>query len=361
MAGSDPNLPTRFTGTFIASSMSNSHLHAAPLSVSTSMAQQIVGNSIQLADKPILGPAAVQAQTRQAADGSASQADAASAADLNAATHRSPCQASIAMSAADVEASTEECHRSSDSALEGDAEAEANRAGNAVSRAASPPFFFEGNAGEDSLVEFGDTKASSDVTETAMPQRQESTASCLLGSHHQQKAMRNHDQDSNTVSIGFTAQASSQPQQQQQQLGLSRTAASRAEAQPSALWGSQAASLCSKEQTHAAPHAAPHGAAAAAAATLHRPVQQQACGKSLSAQRGGANSAAALTQLTKDTARGQGAGALGPDVAGNSRTKENEDVGMASVVRQVGDAQSRLHRQTALQSTKPATSSKVFG
>ena len=334
------------------------------------MAQQIVGDSVQLADKPILGPAAVQAQTRQAADGSASQADAASAADLNAATHRSPCRASIAMSAADVEASTEECHKTSDSALEGDAEAEANRAGNAVSRAASPPFFFEGDAEEDSLVEFGDTKASSDVTETAIPQRQESTASCLLGSHHQQKAMRNHDQDSNTVSLGFTAQASSQPQpQQQQQLGLSRAAASRAEVQPSALWGSQAASLCSKEQTHAAPHGtphgapygAPHGAAAAAAATLHRPERQQACGKSLSAQRVGANSAAAATQLTKDTARGQGAGALGPDVAGNSRSKENEDVGMASVVRQVGDAQSRLHRQTALQSTKPATSSKVFG
>ena len=178
VAGSNPNFSTRITGRPGASIMTDSHVSTAPLSVSTSIAQQIVGDSIQLADKPILGPTAMQPQKRQTSDDSFSQADAASAADLNAATPRSSCRASIAPSATDLEVLAWESHRSSDPAWGG--VAEANRAIKHVSRAASPPFFFEGDAGEDSLVDFGDTRVSSDASDITMPQRQESMASCIL-------------------------------------------------------------------------------------------------------------------------------------------------------------------------------------
>ena len=353
-AGSNPKLSARLTGRPAASTMTKSHVPAAPLSGSTSIAQQVVGEGIQLADEPILAPTATQSQTRQTTDNSASQADAASATDLNAVSHTSSCRASIATSAADMEALTGESHRSSGSALGGITEAYG--AGNTVSRAASPPFFLEGDAGEDSLVDFGDTKMSSDASEITMPQHQESTASCLLElDTQQQHAVRNQHQDANTLSLAFTAQASSQ-QQQQQQLGSSRKAASGADVQPNALRRSQAAWLCSTEQT---PGVA-HDARAAAAATLPCPVLQQACSKSLNAQQTGVHNAAASRLLTKDTASGQQAGVLAPSVAGNSGSKENEDVGVARVVRQVGDAQSGLERQTALQWTKPTTSSKVF-
>ena len=326
--------------------MTNSHLPVAPLSVSTSIAQQVVGESIQLADKPILGPAVVQSQKKQTTDDSASQADAASAADLSAATHRSSCRTSIAPSATDMEALAGESHRSSDSALGG--VAEANRARSNVFRAASPPFFFEGDAGEDSLVNFGGTGVSSDASDNTMPQRQQSTASCILEvGTHQQKAVGNHHQAADAVSLCYTAQGPSQ----QQQLELSQ-----AEAQPHALQGSQAASLCSKEQAQGVAH----DAVASAAATLPCPVLQQACGKFLNAQWIGVNTSAASTQLTKETALSRQAGVLCPTVAGNSGRKENDDVGMARVMKQTGDARYRLDRQTAPQSTKPITSSKVI-
>lgn len=353
MAGSKPDFSTRFTGRPSAIGTTHSLVPAAHLSVSTSIAQQFVGDSIQLADKPILGPAAMQPQKRQMTDNSASQADAASAADLNAATHRSSCCASFAPSAMDTEAMTGARHTSSDPMLGG--VAEANRAGNAVCRAASPPFFFEGDAGEDSLVDFGPVPLASDASEVTAVQCQESTASLLPEiTTHWQKAVTSPHQDPSTVGLGFTAPASSQPQQKQQQLGLSCMAASRFEVQPNASRVSQAASLCSKEQTPIV------ALAAAAAATLPCPVLQQASGKSLNAQRIGVDIAAASTQLTKVTVPGQPAGVLAPSLPGNSGSKENEDVGMARVVRQVGNAHPRLDRQTALQSTKPTTSSKVM-
>ena len=354
-AGSNLNLSTRFTGAPGASTMTHSHVCAVPLSVSTSIAQQAVGDSSQLADKPILGPAAMQPQKRQTTDDSASQADASSAADLNAATHRSSCGVSIATNAANTEGLTGARHRSSDSEIGG--VAEANRAGNAVCRAASPPFFFEGDAGEDSLVDFEKVLVASDASEVTVSQCQKSTASCLPEVTSQwQKAVSNPHQEASTVCLGVNAQASSQPQQQQQQLGSSRTAAPRFEAQPNASRGSQAAALCSEERTQGV---------ARAPATLPRPVVQQASGKSLSAQQIGVDSAAtaaaaASTQLNKDTVPGQQAGVLDPAVPGNSGSKENEDVGMARVVRRVGGAHSRLDRQTALEPTKPTTSSKVI-
>lgn len=324
-------------------------------SASTSIAQQLVGNNIQLADKPILGSAAMQPWGKQTSDNKAIQADDASAAELSAATHRGSCHAIVAVSACETEILAVDNHRSNDSVVE--SVAKADRAASAISRAASPPLFVEGDVGEDSLVDFGDSAESSGACGVTMvPQHQESTASSLLEAGAQrQGAVSNRHPCADATGSGVGAQANCQLQQQQP--GPSCTAASGVRIQPIALRGSQAASLCSNKQAQAVAHDA------AAAAMPPCPVLQPASGKLLNAHLvvGPGDAAAPSSQLVKDTASGREARAAVPSVARNSGSKENDEVGMARVVRRVGNTHSRLDRPTVLQPAKPTTSSKVTG
>ena len=321
------------------------------------MAQQVVGDNIQLADKPILGTAAMQPQVleRQTSnDGrrQAVQAAAATSADLNEATYRSWCCESIATSAGDV---VGESYRSSD--LASGVTVEADRAENAVSRAASPPFFFEEDAGGESLVDLGMAGAAPEPTQPLY--RERTGGFSLEGNAQPQKAaaaaaVRDHHQHANIVRSGLATRASSQ----HQQLGSSCAAADRGESQPIVLRGSQPATLCCKEQTQAVAHNA-----AAAAAILPLPVLRGASRKPFDARQAelSVDTAAPTRELAKHTASSQQAGVLVSTVCRDSGDKENEEVGMARVVRRVGDARSRLDKQTVVPPTKPVTSSKVSG
>ena len=353
-AASNPNSFAKCIGRLGAGDMTCSHAPAVSPSASTSIAQQLVGSDVQLADKPILGSAALQPWDKQTSEDNASQADTASAGDLSAATHRGSCCASVATSACGTKIPVGDSYRSSDSVVEN--VAEADRATSAFSRAASPPLFFEGEVGEDSLVDFGATEGSNGACNvTAVSQHEESTASSLVEADAQrQKAVSNRHQCANARGSGVGAQATSQ-QQQQQHLGLSCTAASGVHIQPNAPPGPQALLLCSKKQAQAVAHDA------AAAATPPRLVLQPASGKLLNAQQVEVpgDAAAAPAQLVKDSASGREARAAIPSVARNSGSKENEEVGMARVVRRAANAHSRLDRPTVLQPTKPTTSSKV--
>lgn len=363
MAGSNPKSSSRFTGRLGAATTTHNHMPAAPFSVSSSMAQQVVGDSIQLADKPILGTAAMQPQVleRQTSNDcrrQAVQAAAATSADLNEATDRSWCCESVATSAATTGDVVGESYRSSD--LASGVTVEADRAGNAVSRAASPPFFFEEDAGGESLVDLGGTWMAGAAPEPTQPLYQERTAGFSLeGNAQPQKAaaaaaVRDHHQHANTARSGLATQASSQ----RQQLGSSCAAADRGESQPIVLRGSQPATLCCKEQTQAVAHNA-----AAAAAILPLPVLRGASRKPFDARQAelSVDTAAPTRELAKHTASSQQAGVLVSTVCRDSGDKENEEVGMARVVRRVGDVRSRLDKQTVVPPTKPVTSSKVSG
>lgn len=345
-----PGLSSRANGRPAASCPAQRQVPAASLSVSSAVAQQADGVSIHLADKPVLGPAAMQLQRQQALK-ACSRHDvptaAASGADLHEVTDASLCCEPGAAAAAASE-TLGGSHSSGGCGV-----MELSKAGDAVARAASPPFFFEGDAGEDSLIDMGEVWEACAVSQNTLSRCQENTAGSVLeaGSTRQQAAaaVPEHHRAVNTV--GQHSGLSTQTPSERQQLGASSTAAAacQVEGQGNALQDLQAAS---NQQTQAVAHNA-------AAAMGPQPVLRKAPGKLHTRQAGALLDTAAAVRLVKATAAGPKAGVMGSTVSGNSESKENEDVSMAQVVRQVRNGHSRLDKQTVVQPVKPTMSSKV--
>lgn len=310
-----------------------SQVPAASLSVTRAMAQRAVGHSIQLADKPILGAATVQPQGRQ---------------------ETSACSRHA------VATALAEGHRSDESALGGAVDTE--RAGNAVSRAASPPFFLEGDAGEDSLMDVGEIWEPCAASETTTSRCQhENTAGSLLEAKSKPQtaaaagaALPDHQPAVNPGHSAPTIQALSLHQQP----GSPCSAAVQVEAQPIALKGLHTASQWSRDLTQPVTHSSETNTI-----VLPQTVQRAALGKPQSQQAGALldTAAAPTAGLGKHTAAGPQAEVVVCTGSGNSKGKENEEVGMARAVRRVRDAESRLDRQSVVQPVKPIASSKVSG
>ena len=308
-------------------------------------------DGIRLSDKPVLGPAAMQPQPMPAASARSStrvfQPDAALKADLGGprATNRSLSCESIATSAA-TEALLADTDRTCNSILT--ATAEADRAGPA--RASSPPFCFEEDAGEDSLVDLGDISSAHTASVTALPELANSKTDAVLQvSRPWQSVARaqHHHQPLHAMS----AEASSQEASTQDQLGLLESVAAKVASQ--SVRRGPLIGLQKRE------HAGPVGQeAASVSATASQSAVPRMSTEALHVQQAAAPvtiAAASAPQLMK-AGLGQQESSIAA-VSGGSN--EIEEVGMARAVRRAGPASAQKDTQTVAKPPKPASSSKV--
>lgn len=338
--GSNAPLASRLVNKLAACSSAQEHAPGASAFVGESIAQQMVGDGIQLSDQPVLGPAGMQPQASNTGN-HAFQSAAALQPDLTAASDRSSACASVATTAA-TEALLADSHRSSNTALTG--EAEARGAADTVQRAASPPFLFEEDAGEDSLVDFRGPGYSDAAPEIAFPPR----GDVAPANHEKPNASRTeaHSQSAHAVPSGGASQQASE----NKQMRPSCSAIAEVAAQPDKLDPCQATGP--REHDHLGPLA--QGTSAVAQTALRpasaMPLYAQIAERPVNTP---AAAAAALTHLAMDAPSCQPAGAT---PAARAASKVNE-VGMARAIRQAGH--SRLEKQAAVRAPKPMTSSKV--
>ena len=300
----------------------------------------MVGDGIQLSDQPVLGPAATQPKANQAASNAnkhAFQTAVALPPDLAEASDRSSACASVATTAA-TEALLADSYVSSNTALT--SAAEAMGAVHTVQRAASPPFLFEEDAGEDSLVDFQGAGYSNSAPEVALPQH----GSELQASHGNPNALRTEadSQSAHAVPSAHTSQHASG----HQQVRLSCSAMAQVAAQPDNLEACQATGL--QENGHKGPLAQGPAAQAALWSASVMSLHAQPAEAPVNTP-----AAAVATHPAMDAPSYQLAGAT---VDARAGSKEN-GMGMARAIRQAGH--SRLDRQAAARAPKPMTSSKV--